>query len=332
MKTSGRYTKKPKSAQNFTIPKDIQYSTTHLLSSTVSFSLFYLHGISKLGAASHYFILSPFTLPLIPYLNLVTPLKFQHNIEEPFTSNTQDYYSGRQVTLWLAAEKDHFGELVTKRDTESKPRKGRWLYQFKQGVIGPFLEDSNMFRNYCTKQPNSWINIAYIRKSPTPCSQYLSHLSAASKPLMSRDCPVNEVIMNELKGMDGTTQERKKVSKKNRRFFEGVLDFTKHSWISKRYQLVPKVRLCIIDYAEMNENVEEIVVDRGSKIEVLDRFTLVEKGDILSIWGFSRYTVYLYCKFSCKMNDISRSYTGRFTLNSRWEEGLLRMDADRRLI
>ncbi|KAI7847449.1 hypothetical protein BDC45DRAFT_541906 [Circinella umbellata] len=114
-----------------------------------------------------------------------------------------------QVTLWLAAEKDHFGGLVTKRDIESRPRKGRWLYQLKQDVTGnkavwrlapneppnrsfggveflrlascqpppeaakvkksritgPILEDRNMFRNYCTKQPNSWINVAYIRTS-----------------------------------------------------------------------------------------------------------------------------------------------------------------------
>lgn len=80
----------------------------------------------------------------------------------------QYVYSPRQFSLLLNKHKDHFGVLTQKKVSGSKvPIRGRLLYILKKSVQENLNVNKKCFKRHIQNSDGEWINIGYVRKSPT---------------------------------------------------------------------------------------------------------------------------------------------------------------------
>ncbi|KAI8971515.1 hypothetical protein BDF20DRAFT_995543 [Mycotypha africana] len=204
---------------------------------------------------------------------------------------------------------EDFGKRISKR-VEGKSIKGRILYKLKNNAIGSLVETTSAFRIEISNDGSNWINVGYVRKSPGSESVatrqalleamimklrnrclcrfiFASTSSTSSSPILERDF---------LQG--NTTNSNKTVKATNLAHCDGdtqaMIDFIGHS--------MKKVRLCVISYAGLSNNpgdvikllksckmIKSIIVDHGSHIESLSRYSLLH-GDKKKIELFKSRT------------------------------------------
>lgn len=147
----------------------------------------------------------------------------------------------RQFSGWLNDQKEHFGTVKAKQ-FKNVTKRGRYLYAMKETVHGKnnwffalfdsliktfllgIFNTNDHFKSYIKSAKGTWINVGYIRKSPSDESEetrdrlldvmaakiikkwycirvYVSSCLRANEPILKRD------YQNENKGYyDGNTQ------------------------------------------------------------------------------------------------------------------------------
>ncbi|KAI8997778.1 hypothetical protein BDB01DRAFT_831312 [Pilobolus umbonatus] len=211
-----------------------------------------------------------------------------YEIMEGHLPKLKEVLTMTQFGLMLNKNNQYFGDLFSKKIDGSSVRV-RELFILKSLTRDSLRSPNNLFRKHVKSAKGNWVNLGYIRKSPATnddmkrrkellnlmaerirkncfCNDiYCSESSRSSLPILQRDSGDNCSVINEYKG---NTQK----------LFSFISGCTAN------------VRLCIIDYAGLSNDpedvrktislyrsIKEVVVIHKSSIEVITRHELLHR-------------------------------------------------------